>query len=217
MTLGELGRLLVAERELEVRLEVIPARGWKRRMSFRETGLPWVLPSPNIPTPETCRVYPGQVLLEGTNLSVGRGTTRPFEVFGAPFIDPFALRDRLERRRLPGVRFRALFFEPTFHKWQGQRCGGLQIHVTDPEGFRPYLTTLWILHEVREEWGDRLAWREPPYEFESRRLPIDLLLGDPLLRHGLEQGRSPEELETAWSPALKEWKERTEEYLVYGE
>jgi uncharacterized protein YbbC (DUF1343 family) len=215
MTLGEMALFMRAERDLDVELEVIPMLGWRRDLSFQETKLPWVPPSPNMPSTETCWVYPGQVLLEGTNLSEGRGTTRPFEIFGAPFIEPFELCDRLERRALPGVCFRALYFEPTFHKFQGQRCGGLQIHVTDSKSFQPYLVTLWIIHEILAAWGDALAWRDPPYEYETRRFPLDLLLGDPDVRRGLEQGAPPDELETAWRPALEAWKDRREDYLVY--
>lgn len=215
LTLGELSSLMRAERDLDVELEVIPMIGWRRSLFFQETGLPWVPPSPNIPIPETCWVYPGQVLLEGTNLSEGRGTTRPFEIFGAPFIDPFVLRDRLERLGFLGVCFRALYFEPTFHKWQGQRCGGLQIHVTDPTTFRPYLVTLWILHEIRSAWADELEWTEPPYEYETQRLPLDLLLGDSDVRRELERGTPPDELEAGWGPALDAWKDRREAYLVY--
>jgi uncharacterized protein YbbC (DUF1343 family) len=174
-----------------------------------------VPPSPNVPIPETCWVYPGQVLLEGTNLSEGRGTTRPFEVFGAPFIDPFRLTQRLEAKDLPGVRFRPLFFEPTYHKWQGQRCGGLQVHVTDPGAYRPYRSTLWILHEILGEWGDALKWRPPPYEFERERLPLDLLLGDGEVRRRLEAGVPPDEMESHWTKDLEAWRMRREAYLVY--
>jgi uncharacterized protein YbbC (DUF1343 family) len=216
MTLGELAVLLRSDRRLDVELEVIPMEGWRRGMSFQETRLPWVLPSPNLPTPDSCWVYPGQVLLEGTNLSEGRGTTRPFEIFGAPFLDPFRLGDRLDVLGLPGVRFRPLFFEPTFHKWHGRRCGGLQIHVMDPASYRPYVTTLWILHQIREEWGEELAWRPPPYEFETERLPVDLLLGDRSVRAGLEHGVPPDELEAKWKPPLEAWMERREAVLVYG-
>jgi uncharacterized protein YbbC (DUF1343 family) len=216
MTLGELALLMRSERGLDVELEVITMRGWRRRLFFGETGLPWVPPSPNIPIAESCWVYPGQVLLEGTNLSEGRGTTRPFEVFGAPFIDPFFLRERLRVAGLPGVTFRAIYFEPTFHKWTGRRCGGLHIHVTDPKAFRPYMTTLCILHEVLKEWGEQVAWREPPYEYERRRSPMDLLTGDPRVRRGLEKGVHPREMERAWLPELEAWSHRRERYLAYS-
>jgi uncharacterized protein YbbC (DUF1343 family) len=215
LTLGELARLLVAELGLEVELEVVLMEGWRRDMFFEETGLPWVLPSPNLPTPDSCVVYPGQVLLEGTNLSEGRGTTRPFEIFGAPFIEPFFLRDRLEELGLPGVRFRALYFEPTHNKWKGERCGGLQIHVLDRRAFEPYLTSLWIIHLVRSHWGEFMSWKEPPYEFEARRLPMDLLTGDPKIREGLEKGLTPAQLQARWKPALEDWFNRREKYLAY--
>src|SRR5438552_2302114 len=130
-------------------LRVVPMEGWRRRMLFPDTGLPWVLPSPNMPTFETAVVYPGQVLLEGTNVSEGRGTTRPFEIFGAPWIDLATVRARFARRRLPGVVLRDHAFEPTFHKWAGQVCRGFQLHVTDRAAFRPYATTLALLQDIR--------------------------------------------------------------------
>lgn len=216
LTLGELARLLAAELHIQVELEVLPMEGWSRGMLFSETGLPWVLPSPNLPTLDSCWVYPGQVLLEGTNLSEGRGTTRPFEIFGAPFIEPFHLRRRLESVGLPGVRFRPLYFEPTHNKWQGKRCGGLQIHVLEPRSFLPYTTSLWILKEIMAEWGDQLRWRQPPYEFETQRLPFDLLSGDPMIRIGLEEGLGPSQLELRWMPALQQWLIRREAYVLYG-
>jgi uncharacterized protein YbbC (DUF1343 family) len=215
MTLGELALMMRGQLAMDVDLEVIPMLGWKRDALFQETMLPWVPPSPNVPTPETCLVYPGQVLLEGTNLSEGRGTTRPFEFFGAPFIDPFYLRHRMEQVELPGVRFRAIYFEPTFHKWQGQRCGGLHIHVTDARTFRSYVTSLWILHEVLKQWGDELVWREPPYEYDMHRLPLDLLIGNLSVRQRLQDGVSPDHLETSWMPDLKTWCDRRQAYLVY--
>lgn len=216
LTLGELARVFQSERGLDVDLEVVPMKGWRRAFTFPRTELPWVPPSPNMPLVETCQVYPGQVLLEGTNLSEGRGTTRPFEIFGAPFIDPFLLKWRLERRHLPGVRFRPLYFEPTFQKWRRRRCGGLQIHVMDPHSFRPYRTTLWILHEIRSQWGDRLQWNDPPYEFETKRRPFDLLTGDPRIREGIERGDTPEELEELWGPELERWRDRREDALIYA-
>ncbi len=216
LTLGELARLFVGELGLQVDLEVVPMEGWRRQMYFDQTGLPWVLPSPNLPTLHSCVVYPGQVLLEGTNLSEGRGTTRPFEIFGAPFIEPFSLKKRLDELRLPGVGFRALYFEPTHGKWAGKRCGGIQIYVLDRNDFRPYLTSLWIIYLVRALFNESLSWKHPPYEFETHRLPLDLLTGDPGIRQGLEQGLSPEELQARWEPQLEEWLNRRERYLVYG-
>lgn len=215
MTMGELALLFKESLSLNLDLEVWPMKGWKRELFFDETGLPWVMPSPNLPTLDSCLVYPGQVLLEGTNLSEGRGTTRPFEIFGAPFVDPFLLKERLDAVGLQGVILRPLYFEPTHGKWKGKRCGGLQLHVVDRSSYKPYGTTLWILHEVMMIWGEKFQWRKPPYEFEKHRWPIDLLLGNKDLRLALERGAGPEELEEAWMPELEEWMERRDQYLLY--
>jgi len=179
-------------------LTVVPMRGWRRTMRFPETGLPWVLPSPNMPTFETAVVYPGQVLLEGTNLSEGRGTTRPFELFGAPWLDTDAVRRRFRRRRLPGLILREQAFEPTFHKWRGEVCRGFQIQVTDASTFRPYLTTLALLQDVIALHGDRFAWKQPPYEYVTDRPPIDVLTGDPAVRKALESGGDLRAMERSW-------------------
>jgi uncharacterized protein YbbC (DUF1343 family) len=165
MTIGELALLYRAERNLNVSLEVVPCDGWQRDMLFEETGLPWVLPSPNMPTVDTALVYPGQCLLEGTNLSEGRGTTRPFELCGAPWINSDELAERLEEAQLPGVRFRAACFRPTFHKSAGQDCGGVQLHVTDRWEFQPVRTGLAVLSALRDLSGTQFAWRSEPYEF----------------------------------------------------
>ena len=138
----------------------------------------WVLPSPNLPTLAAAMVYPGQVLLEGTNLSESRGTTRPFELFGAPFLAPGRILDRLRDIELPGVILRTACFEPTFHKWAGELCRGFQLHVTDRRTFKPYYTTLALLAVIRGLYPGQFAWRQPPYEYETVRLPFDLLTGD---------------------------------------
>jgi len=179
-------------------LRVVPMEGWRRRMLFPDTGLPWVLPSPNMPTFETAIVYPGQVLLEGTNVSEGRGTTRPFEIFGAPWIDLARVRARFARRRLPGVVLRDHAFEPTFHKWAGRVCRGFQLHVTDRAAFRPYATTLALLQDIIAEHRDQFAWKQPPYEYVTDRLPIDVLIGDPAVREGVESGVDLRRLERSW-------------------
>jgi uncharacterized protein YbbC (DUF1343 family) len=215
LTLGELARLFVAEGGIDADLEVIPLRGWRRRMLFADTGLPWVPPSPNMPTPDTALVYPGQVLIEGTLLSEGRGTTRPFEICGAPWVDPGPLCAALRRRRLPGAHFREAWFQPTFQKWAGRVCGGLQIHVTDPRAFRPYRTTLAILAEIRRLWPDADLWRPPPYEYETVRLPIDLLTGDPRIREDLEAGRPVAAMERAWSRGLAAFEDRAGRHRLY--
>jgi uncharacterized protein YbbC (DUF1343 family) len=222
LTLGEMA-LLVNER-LPARtgvprcdLTVVPMDGWRRRMRFADTGLPWVLPSPNMPTPDSAVVYPGQVLLEGTNLSEGRGTTRPFEVWGAPYLDPGALRPRFERRRLPGCVLRDHDFQPTFHKWQGEVCRGFQLHVTDPERYLPYLTTLALLQDVVALHRDRFAWKQPPYEYVTDRLPIDVLTGDPAVREVIESGGDLRALAAAWKAEIRAFGREAAPHLLYAE
>ena len=168
-----------------------------------------------MPSPETALVYPGQVLLEGTLLSEGRGTTRPFELCGAPWIEPRALAAALRRHRLPGAIFREAFFQPTHQKWTGAVCGGLQIHVTDPAAYLPYRTTLAILREVIRLWPEREIWRPPPYEYETVRLPFDLLAGDRRVRAWLEEGRTVGRMERSWQPDLDAFRDRSEPYLLY--
>jgi uncharacterized protein YbbC (DUF1343 family) len=214
-TLGELARYYQGTQKIGCDLEVIPLKGWRRGAYFDATGLPWVLPSPNLPTLEGCLVYPGQVLLEGTNLSEGRGTTRPFELFGAPFLEPRRIKAILPE--LPGVILREVHFEPTFHKWAGELCRGFQLHVTDRERFKPYYTTLALLTATRELYPEQFAWRQPPYEYETERLPIDLLTGNAAIRLGLEEGRSAAELEANWQEDLTRFMEARREFLLYPE
>jgi uncharacterized protein YbbC (DUF1343 family) len=173
------------------------------------------LPSPNLPTLEGALVYPGQVLLEGTNLSEGRGTTKPFELCGAPFLEPARLQALLPE--LPGVILREACFEPTFHKWSGEMCCGFQLHVIDRGSFKPYFTTLALLAAIREIYPERFVWRRPPYEYETSRLPIDLLTGDAAIRLGLERGLSAAELEDSWQGDLAGFMETRREFLLYPE
>jgi uncharacterized protein YbbC (DUF1343 family) len=217
LTLGELARYYNATQNMGCDLEVIPARGWRRRDYFDATGLPWVLPSPNLPTLESALVYPGQVLLEGTNLSEGRGTTRPFELFGAPFLEAGRIKARLAEIPLPGVVLREAFFEPTFHKWAGELCRGFQLHVTDRLNFKPYSTTLALLGVIRELYPHDFAWRQPPYEYETERLPIDLLTGDANIREGLDKGTPVPVLEASWQKQTGDFVETRREFLLYGE
>ena len=217
LSLGELARYYNATQDIGCDLTVIPAAGWRRGDYHDATGLPWVLPSPNLPTLDAAMVYPGQVLLEGTNLSEGRGTTRPFELFGAPFLEPGRILNRLRAIELPGVILRTACFEPTFHKWAGKLCRGFQLHVTDRRTFKPYFTTLALLMVIRELYPQQFAWRQPPYEYENERLPIDLLTGDDAIRHGLERGLSVAELESAWQEDLARFMEVRREFLLYPE
>lgn len=177
-------------------LSVVPMQGWRRSMLFDATGLPWVMTSPNMPTLDTARVYPGLCLIEGTLMSEGRGTTRPFELIGADYVDPFALAEALRARALPGVAFRPVFIRPTFHKFGQQTVGGVQLHVTDPVAFQPWRCGLHLLHTVRALFGDRLQWRTEPYEFVSDRLAIDLLCGGTRAREVIDAGG---DIEAFWA------------------
>ncbi|MBW1917009.1 MAG: DUF1343 domain-containing protein [Deltaproteobacteria bacterium] len=215
LTLGELAGYYNQTQQLGCDLTIIPTQGWSRAQYFDATGLPWVLPSPNLPSLDTALVYPGQVLLEGTNLSEGRGTTRPFELFGAPFIDPTEVSARLAGSPLPGVVLRAACFQPTFHKWAGAVCHGFQLHVTDRQSFKPYYTTLTLLAAIRELYPEQFAWRPPPYEYEYDRRPFDLLTGDPAIREGLEEGRAVSDLESSWQAELQEYLNLRQQYLLY--
>lgn len=216
MTIAELAGYLNETHGLGCDLTVVPMQGWRRRMLWEDTGLPWVAPSPNMPTLDTARVYPGGCLIEGTNLSEGRGTTRPFEWVGAPYLDGARLAAALERRALPGVRFRATAFEPAFHKWRGRRCEGVQVHVTDRARFRPYLTYLALIAEARRQAGRRFRWRRPPYEFEWKRLAIDLLAGGPEIRRHLESGRPLARLTASWTGDLARFARARRPYLLYS-
>jgi uncharacterized protein YbbC (DUF1343 family) len=216
LTLGELARLHAAEHGLGKHLRVVACEGWRRAQMFDQTGLPWVLPSPNMPAFQTALVYPGQCLLEGTNLSEGRGTTRPFELCGAPWIDPHALARRLHQENLPGAVFRPTWFRPTFHKFAGQTCGGVQIHVIDCDAFAPVRTGLAVLAALRELSGPRFAWRRESYEFVSDVPAIDLLFGSDRERLGLEAGRPVQELARAWQADEAEFSSRREPFLLYS-
>jgi len=215
LTIGELARYANVEHGIGCRLTVVPMRGWRRTMLWEDTGLPWVAPSPNMPTPDTARVYPGGCLIEGTNLSEGRGTTRPFEWVGAPFLDPHRYARALEGLGLPGVHFRPARFVPTFHKWAGRVCGGVQVHVTDRGRFKPFLTGLALLATARRVAPRGFAWRRPPYEFERRRLPIDILCGTDAIRLALERGEALARIEERWQAGLRRWKRRRDPLLLY--
>ena len=216
MTMGELAGYLNDAHALGCDLTVVPMLGWRRGMAWEDTGLPWVAPSPNMPTPDTARVYPGGCLVEGTNLSEGRGTTRPFEWIGAPYLDGPRLARALERRGLPGARFRPVGFEPAFHKWKSQRCGGVQVHVTDAARFKPFATYLALIAEARRQAPRHFRWRRPPYEFERVRLPMDLLCGGPAIRRALERGVPLARLETSWRPDLVRFARERRPYLLYS-
>lgn len=186
LTMGELARLFNDHFGIGCDLKVIPMTGWNRGMYYHETGLPWVAPSPNLPSPVSSYVYPGQVIFEGAMISEGRGTTQPFELVGAPYADPDSLLARMNPAHLKGIHLRPVAFEPTSNKWQGQTCRGFQIHIKNLDDYMPYLSSLALLQSFIAEGGKAFAWKEPPYEYEFEKKPIDLILGDTVLRERLE-------------------------------
>jgi uncharacterized protein YbbC (DUF1343 family) len=217
MTMGEMALLV---RNLYVNgadVNVVWMDGWPRGSLWSGTGLPWVLPSPNMPTLDTAVVYPGQVLLEATNLSEGRGTTRPFELFGAPFIDAVELISLLNGANLPGCIFREHGFIPTFQKWHGQFCGGVQIHVTNAKIFRPVQTTAAILSAVIKLYGGQFKFKDPPYEYEYEKMPFDILAGDSGMREALLAGESAEAMRARWEEDYGAWRETFESVAHYRE
>jgi uncharacterized protein YbbC (DUF1343 family) len=215
MTVGELALMFRDERALDVDLRVVAMKGWRRGMAYEDTGLPWVLPSPNMPTVDTAFVYPGGCLIEGTNLSEGRGTTRPFELVGAPWLDGAALARDLDRERIPGVGFRATAFTPAFHKHAGVLCHGVQLHVSDRRRFPAFLAYLLLIHHARRQAPERFAWRNPPYEYEQVKLPFDILCGTDRIRVAIEAGISPKRLAPGWAKEAAAFRRRRAKHLLY--
>jgi uncharacterized protein YbbC (DUF1343 family) len=215
MTIGELARLFNQEFSIGAALDVVPLDGWQRRMYFDETGLPWVIPSPNLPTLDSTIVYPGAVLVEGTMLSEGRGTTRPFELIGAPWIDGESLASAMNARGLPGVHFRATFFEPTFQKHAQQTCGACQLHVTDRSAFQPVRTAVELIDGFKRQNPSAFAWRQPPYEYEHDKWPIDILYGSDELRTTIDSGGDLSPLIASWKAAEEAFRKTREKYLIY--
>jgi uncharacterized protein YbbC (DUF1343 family) len=199
MTIGELARMFNGHFGIGAELRVAEMDGWSRSMYHDDTRLPWVMPSPNMPTLDTAIVYPGAVLFEGTQLSEARGTTRPFELLGAPWIDAEHAADRLNALGIAGARFRPAVFEPTFHKHARVTCGGCQIHVTDRETFRPVLAGVAVMAEFHRAGPAQFAWRQPPYEYEHEKMPIDILAGSATLRRQIEAGVDAREIAASWS------------------
>jgi uncharacterized protein YbbC (DUF1343 family) len=215
MTIGELARLFNEAFGIGAKLEVVAMPGWTRDQFFDETGLPWVLPSPNLPTLESAIVYPGTVLFEGTNVSEGRGTTKPFELVGAPWVREDAFCAALNARNLPGVHFRPAMFEPTFHKHQKTLCGGCQIHVTDRRAFRSVETGVALVEAFRSADPPSFAWRQPPYEYEYTIPPIDILYGSAGLRTALEAGEHATAIAATWTEPIQGFLDLREGYLLY--
>lgn len=218
LTAGEIVTMALAERQSpgRERVEVLTCAGWSRDMMFVETGLPWVLPSPNMPTFEAALLYPGQCLLEGTNLSEGRGTTRPFEIFGAPFLDGRALAAAIDPEDRPGLALRPLSFQPMFQKHRGERCGGVQIHVQTPAAVRSLRTTWALLAACWRLGGGAMCWRTERYEFVDDRPALDLLAGGAWLRHAIEAQVPARELVAMHEPARRAFLARRRPFLRYA-
>ncbi len=216
MTIGELMLLYNEEYELGCKLHVITAANWDPNAYFEQTRLPWVLPSPNMPLIETAVVYPGQVILEGTNISEGRGTTRPFEIFGAPFVDPASLIGNLDPACFRGAVLRETYFSPTFNKWANHTCRGFQIHVVNRDEFKPYRATLALLSTMIRLYPEEFQWSAPPYEYVADKLPVDVILGDSAVREQLEEGRSVTEMEREWTESLEKFLRLRSKFLLYS-
>ncbi|MFN7918289.1 MAG: DUF1343 domain-containing protein [Vicinamibacterales bacterium] len=215
MTIGELARLFNDHFGIGADLEVVTMQGWTRDMYHDDAQAPWVMPSPNMPTLDTAIVYPGTVLFEGTNVSEGRGTTRPFELNGAPWVRDERFADALNARRVPGVHFRPTIFEPTFHKHAKATCGGVQIHVTDRRTFPAVLVGVLLTEAFREAGPASFEWRQPPYEYEYTLLPFDILCGTSDTREQLEAGVKTEAIARSWEPAVAGFNAIRERFLLY--
>jgi uncharacterized protein YbbC (DUF1343 family) len=215
MTIGELARLFNEHFAIGASLEVVQMEGWRREMYSDATDLPWVMPSPNIPTLDTAIVYPGTVLFEGILISEGRGTTRPFELIGAPWIEAESFARQMNALELPGAYFRPAVFEPTFQKHAKQTCGGCQIHVTDRRQFQPVLVGVALIAMFHQVDPARFAWRQPPYEYEHDKMPIDILAGSGQLRGQIESGTSARDIAASWKKDEESFRKLREPYLLY--
>jgi len=215
LTMGELAKAFNHVFHLNCDLEVMPMTGWDRPMFWKDTGLPWIMPSPNMPQPETAYVYPGQVIWEGTNLSEGRGTCRPFEVFGAPYLDTSKVLAGLDKKALRGCRLQEYSFRPTFHKWDGELCHGFHLHITDLSLFRPFFLSAALLRAVVTTHRKDFRWKEPPYEYEYHRKPIELILGNDTLWRELEKGTPMVQLKGWWEKEIRTFSNWRRPFLLY--
>jgi len=215
MTTGELARLFADHFGIGCDLEVIPMDGWRREMWFEDTGLPWVMPSPNIPTVDTCVVFPATVHVEGTEISEGRGTTRVFELNGAPYIDPWEWVAELEKFNFPGVAFRQTYFQPTFQKHARVTCGGLQLHVIDRETFTPVVVGIAMIKTAYDLYPGQFQWKQEAYEYEFDKNPFDVVSGTDTIRKAIEKGISLKEIEDSWLAGLKDFEKTRGAFLMY--
>ncbi|MBN1626877.1 MAG: DUF1343 domain-containing protein [Deltaproteobacteria bacterium] len=215
LTMGEMALMFDRVFNLETLPEIILMSGWTRGMLWHDTGLRWIMPSPNMPVPETAYVYPGQVIWEGTNLSEGRGTCRPFEIFGAPYLDTASIRRSLAPWATKGCLLQDITFRPTFNKWDGRLCRGFMIHILDHAVFRPYLTSICLLMAVIEGHGRDFRWKDPPYEYEFERMPIDLILGDGELREAIGTGEDISKIIGIWDNENRDYVQWRRDFLLY--
>jgi uncharacterized protein YbbC (DUF1343 family) len=215
MTTGELANLFNEHFGIGCELEVIPMDGWRREMWFEDTGLPWVMPSPNIPTVDTCAVFPATVHVEGTEMSEGRGTTRVFELNGAPYIDPWAWVAELEKYNFPGVTFRQTYFQPTFQKHARVTCGGLQLHITDRETFTPVIVGIAMIKTAYDLYPRQFQWKQDAYEYEFDKNPFDVVSGTDTIRKTIEAGVLLQEIQDSWSDGLAKFIELRKGFLLY--
>jgi uncharacterized protein YbbC (DUF1343 family) len=215
MTVGEIARLFNEHFGIGAQLEVVPMTGWRREMYFDDTRLTWIMSSPNIPTFDTTLVYPGTVLFEGTNVSEGRGTTRPFELLGAPWIVAERFAEAMNRRGLPGVFFRPVCFEPTFQKHAGTACAGCQIHVCDRWTFRPVETAVALIEAFRAGGPQEFGWKQPPYEYEYEKMPIDCLAGSATFREQVDAGVPAHDIAASWTTAVDAFLTVRKRFLIY--
>lgn len=215
LTIGELALFFKEYFNIECELEIVPMRGWERQLWLDETDAPWVLPSPNMPTVDTAAVFPATVFFEGTQVSEGRGTTRPFEFVGAPYINSQQFAAKLNSLKLPGVYFRAAEFQPTFQKHAGKTCGGVQLHVLDRETFQPVRSGLEMVKAIVELYGEEFKWKNPPYEYVYDKNPFDVISGTDEIRRAIENKTSIERLTASWQNDIQAFVDRREPILLY--
>ena len=214
LTVGEISQYFNDAFDIGCDLTIIQMDGWKRDMYWQDTGLAWIAPSPNLPTPFSAMVYPGQVIFEGTNISEARGTALPFEQFGAPYVDALAIKQRIGNS-LPGIFLRPVCFEPTSGKWAKQVCRGFHIHITDRQAYKPYLSALVFVQQILKSHPDDFKFKTPPYEYEYERLPMDLILGSTSVRKALEDTADIRDIEQTWQKKLDRFKQESERFYLY--
>lgn len=215
MTFCELGRLFNEAFGIGADLDCVKMSGWSRELWYDETDGPWVLPSPNMPTLDAATVFPGTVHIEGTQMSEGRGTTRPFELVGAPYIDADKFAAALNGLGLPGVYFRSCVFMPTFQKHGGEACGGVQIHVTNRQTFEPAVTGVAVVKTAFDMYGDDFKWKNPPYEYEYEKNPFDVIAGTSRVREAIERGDSLDDIRSSWRQPLDDFAQLRAGFLLY--